>query len=41
MKHSDLEESINSPTTALVAIDVIQCIHVGSFQTVSVLDYTL
>ena len=39
MKHPDLEEFINSPTTALMAVDITQCVHVSRFQTVSVLDY--
>jgi nitroimidazol reductase NimA-like FMN-containing flavoprotein (pyridoxamine 5'-phosphate oxidase superfamily) len=40
MKHPDLEEFINFSTTALMAIDIAQCVHVSRFQTVSVLDYT-
>jgi nitroimidazol reductase NimA-like FMN-containing flavoprotein (pyridoxamine 5'-phosphate oxidase superfamily) len=40
MKHPDLEEFINFSTTALVAVDIAQCVHVSRFQTVSVLDYT-
>jgi heme iron utilization protein len=40
MKHPDLNEFINSPATELIAIDIIQCVHVSRFQTVSVLDYT-
>jgi hypothetical protein len=40
LKHSDLEGFINFPTTALMAVDITQCVHVSSFQTVSVLDYT-
>jgi heme iron utilization protein len=40
MKHPDLEAFINSSTTALMVVDIVKCIHVGRFQTVSVLDYT-
>jgi hypothetical protein len=40
MKHPDLEEFINFSTTALLAVDIAQCVHVSRFQTVSVLDYT-
>jgi heme iron utilization protein len=40
LKHSDLEEFINFPTTALMVVDIAQCVHVSRFQTVSVLDYT-
>jgi heme iron utilization protein len=40
MKHSDLEEFINFPATALMVIDISQCIHVSRFQTVSILNYT-
>jgi heme iron utilization protein len=40
MKHPDLEEFINFSTTALMAVDIAQCVHVSRFQTVSVLDYT-
>jgi len=39
MKHPDLEDFINSPATALMAVDITQCIHVSRFQTVSVLNY--
>ena len=35
-KHPDLEEFIESDTTALIAVEAIQCIHVGKFQTISV-----
>lgn len=37
-KHPDLEDFVHSPTTALVVIDVMLCIHVSQFQTVSVWD---
>ena len=40
MKHPDFEEFINSPSTALMAVDIVQCVHVSRFQTVSVLNYT-
>jgi heme iron utilization protein len=39
-KHPDLEEFLNSSTTALLVVDIAQCVHVSRFQTVSVLDYT-
>ncbi len=39
-KHPDLEEFIYSPSTALIVIDIVQCIHVSRFQTVSVWDCT-
>lgn len=39
-KHPDLEEFIYSPSTALIVIDIIRCIHVSRFQTVSVWDRT-
>lgn len=35
-KHPDLEEFIQSKTTALIVVDAIRCIHVGEFQTISV-----
>jgi heme iron utilization protein len=38
-KHPDLGEFVNSSTTALMAIDIVQCVHVSRFQTVSVFDY--
>ncbi|OPY70218.1 MAG: Pyridoxamine 5'-phosphate oxidase [Syntrophorhabdus sp. PtaU1.Bin002] len=37
-KHPDLEAFLNSPTTALVAVQILRCIHVGHFQTLSVWD---
>ncbi len=38
LKHPDLEEFFNSPTTALIAVDISQCVHVSSFQSVSIWD---
>ncbi len=38
-KHPDLTEFINSPSTALIVVNINQCVHVGRFQTVSTLDY--
>ncbi len=38
-KHPDLAEFINSPSTALIVVNINQCIHVGRFQTVSILNY--
>lgn len=38
VKHPDLEEFFNSPTTALIAVDISQCVHVSSFQSVSIWD---
>jgi nitroimidazol reductase NimA-like FMN-containing flavoprotein (pyridoxamine 5'-phosphate oxidase superfamily) len=35
-KHPDLEEFIQSKTTALIVVDAVRCIHVGKFQTISV-----
>lgn len=35
-KHPDLEEFIHASTTALMAVQIIECIHVGHFQTLSV-----
>jgi hypothetical protein len=40
LKHPDLEEFINSPTTALMIVTITQYVHVSRFQAVSVLDYT-
>lgn len=37
-KHPELEEFINAPTTALIVIDITSCVHVGQFQTVTVMD---
>ncbi len=39
-KHPDLAAFIQSPSTALMVIDAIQCIHVSQFQTISVWDCT-
>ena len=38
-KHPELEEFINAKTTALVVIEVTSCVHVGRFQTVTVIDW--
>lgn len=35
-KHPDLDEFIQSKTTALIVVDAVRCIHVGKFQTISV-----
>jgi nitroimidazol reductase NimA-like FMN-containing flavoprotein (pyridoxamine 5'-phosphate oxidase superfamily) len=35
-KHPDLEDFVRSDSTALIAVKVARCIHVGKFQTVSV-----
>ncbi|OPY75452.1 MAG: Pyridoxamine 5'-phosphate oxidase [Syntrophorhabdus sp. PtaU1.Bin153] len=35
-KHPDLEEFLNAPATALIAVEIIRCIHVGHFQELSV-----
>ncbi len=37
-KHPDLEEFLRLPSTALVALTILQCIHVSRFQTVSLWD---
>ncbi|MGZ3580393.1 MAG: pyridoxamine 5'-phosphate oxidase family protein [Syntrophales bacterium] len=37
-KHHDLEEFIESDTTALIVVEATRCIHVGKFQTISVWD---
>ena len=37
-KHPDLEMFVRSPSTALIDIDIVRCIHVSRFQTVSVWD---
>jgi nitroimidazol reductase NimA-like FMN-containing flavoprotein (pyridoxamine 5'-phosphate oxidase superfamily) len=39
-KHPGLEAFIHSPSTALIAVDIVRCIHVSRFQTVSVWDCT-
>ncbi len=35
-KHPDFEDFVKSASTAIVAVDVVQCIHVGKFQTITV-----
>ena len=35
-KHPDLEEFLNAQTTALIAVQIIECVHVSHFQTLSV-----
>ena len=35
-KHPDFEGFLNTPTTALIAVEITQCIHVGNFQVVTV-----
>lgn len=35
-KHPDLAEFLNAPTTALIAVQIARCIHVGHFQALSV-----
>lgn len=34
-KHGDLAEFVSSPTTALIAVRITECFHVGEFQIVS------
>lgn len=34
-KHPDLAEFVSSPTTALIAVKITECFHVGQFQIVS------
>ena len=38
-KHPDLEEFLHAQTTALVAIQITECVHVSHFQTRSVWNY--
>jgi heme iron utilization protein len=38
-KHPDLEEFLHASTTALMAVQIIQCVHVSHFQTLSVWDH--
>ena len=38
-KHPELEEFIQSDTTALIVLQASRCIHVGKFQTISVWDF--
>lgn len=35
-KHPDLEEFVQSDSTALIAVKIAHCVHVGKFQTISV-----
>lgn len=37
-KHPDFEEFIKSATTAIIAVDIAQCVHVSEFQTITVWD---
>jgi uncharacterized pyridoxamine 5'-phosphate oxidase family protein len=37
-KHPDLEEFMQSDTTALIVVEATRCIHVGKFQTISIWD---
>ena len=37
-KHPDLLEFVHSPSTALMIVEVMRCIHVSQFQTISVWD---
>jgi nitroimidazol reductase NimA-like FMN-containing flavoprotein (pyridoxamine 5'-phosphate oxidase superfamily) len=37
-KHPDLGEFVHSPSTALMIVDAIRCIHVTQFQTISLWD---
>jgi hypothetical protein len=34
-KHPDLTVFVDSPTTALICVDIQECVHVGRFQTVT------
>ena len=34
-KHPDFDSFLKTRTTALIAVDIIQCIHVGNFQVVT------
>ncbi len=38
-KHPELEEFINASTTALIIVGIKSCVHVGQFQTVTVMDW--
>lgn len=40
-KHPELEEFINAPTTALIVVDITSCVHVGNFQTITVMDWNI
>lgn len=35
-KHPDLTVFVDSPTTALICVDILECVHVGRFQTVTI-----
>jgi len=37
-KHPDFEDFMVSASTAIIAVDVVQCVHAGKFQTVTVWD---
>ena len=37
-KHPDFEDFVKSATTAIITVDITQCIHVGEFQTITVWD---
>jgi nitroimidazol reductase NimA-like FMN-containing flavoprotein (pyridoxamine 5'-phosphate oxidase superfamily) len=37
-KHPDLTDFVHSPSTALMVVDAMRCVHVSEFQTVSVWD---
>jgi heme iron utilization protein len=38
-KHPEFDSFLISPATALIAIDITRCIHVSSFQTLSICDF--
>jgi heme iron utilization protein len=38
-KHPEFDSFLISPVTALIAIEITRCIHVSSFQTLSICDY--
>ena len=37
-KHPDFEDFIRSASTAIIAVEAVQCVHVSKFQTVTVWD---
>lgn len=37
-KHPDLEKFLHAPTTALIAVEIVRCVHVSHFQALSVWD---
>ncbi len=37
-KHPELEKFLYAPTTALIAVEIVRCVHVGHFQALSVWD---